>query len=259
MNVLTADLGNSRLKLRVWSGSSRTPIAGFEEPAVAGVADAIAKWLASSPRIEALVLCSVAGPEIEAEVRDALRRGAPDARFADALVPGLEIACREPAKVGRDRLFAARGALDLCGDAVVVGAGTALTVDAVRSDGTFLGGAIAPGPTLLAHALATGTARLPEVEPLPNPSALGRDTREALRAGVGVGFRGAAKELVERVAKESGLARAPVVLTGGARAFLLEPPAFEGRGTIVEADLVHLGLLCALESEPASWKSSSRS
>jgi type III pantothenate kinase len=259
MNLLTADLGNSRLKLRVWCGSSRKPLAAFETPAVPGVAAPIAKWLALASRIEVVALSSVAGSEVEAEVRDALRGGTPDARFEDTLDPGLEIACREPAQVGRDRLFAARGALDLCGDAVVVGAGTALTVDAVRSDGTFLGGAIAPGPALLARALAEGTARLPAVEPRPNPPALGRDTREALRAGIGVGLRGAAKELVGRVAEESGLARAPVVLTGGARAFLLEPPAFDDRGVIVEEDLVHLGLRCVLEAEATSWKTRSRS
>jgi len=180
-------------------------------------------------------------------------------RIEPALEPGLAILCREPASVGRDRLFAARAALDLCGDSIVVSAGTALTVDAVRSDATFLGGAIAPGPALLARALAEGTARLPTIDPRPNRPALGRDTKEALEAGVGVGFRGAARELVERVGEESGLARAPVVLTGGARAFLLDPSAFEGRPLVVEADLVHLGLLRALEAEVASWKSTSPS
>jgi type III pantothenate kinase len=145
------------------------------------------------------------------------------------------------------------------GDAIVVGAGTALTVDAVRSDATFLGGAIAPGPALLARALAQGTARLPRIEPAPNPEALGRDTASALLAGVGIGFRGAANELAERVSKESGLERAPIVLTGGSRGFLLDPPAFAGRPLRVEPDLVHLGLLSALEPEMARWMSSSRS
>jgi type III pantothenate kinase len=172
------------------------------------------------------------------------------ARFAGALDPGLEIACREPASVGRDRLFAARGAWQLLhSSCLVLDAGTALTVDALRaSDGerpVFLGGAIAPGPRLLARALSSGTARLPEVDPRPLPRALGRDTREALEAGVALGFLGAARELAARIAAEAGLGAAPLVLTGGARAFLEAPSLFDGRTLRVEPELVHLGLLAA--------------
>jgi type III pantothenate kinase len=165
--------------------------------------------------------------------------------------PGLTIACREPAQVGRDRLFGARAAIEIAGgDALVVAVGTALTVDAVRADRTFLGGAIAPGPELLARALATGTARLPLVEPRAGALALGVDTEGALRAGIAVGLRGAARELVERLIAEAGLPKATVVVTGGARAFVLDPPAFPGRNVLVEADLVHRGLLLAAALEP---------
>ncbi len=269
MNLLTADLGNSRTKLRAWSPSSRKPLAALDVPNDPAAATAIARWLATAPPIEAVALCSVVEPEIEAAVSDVLRRSLPDARLELAPDPGLELRVREPDRVGRDRLFAARAALDLCGASIVVSAGTALTVDAVRGDATFLGGAIAPGPALLARALADGTARLPAIEPRANPAALGRDTRSALEAGVGVGFRGAAKELVDRVSEESGLGVVPVVLSGGARAFLLDPPVIHDRRLLVEEDLVHLGLLRALDprlpparassTEVSSWTSRSSS
>jgi type III pantothenate kinase len=275
MNLLTVDVGNSRVKLRGWSRGSKAPIAAGEFASDLGVGEPIAAWLGSAPAFEAAALCSVAGADLEEEIARAIRGRMPAARLDLAPDPRLSIDCRDPGRVGRDRLFAARAALDLVrGDAIVVGAGTALTVDAVRSDATFLGGAIAPGPSLLARALAEGTARLPRVEPRPNPDALGRDTESALRSGVVHGFRGAAKELVERVSVESGLERtAAIVLTGGARAFLLDPPAFAGRALRVEPDLVHLGLLAALgallaalggirsalEPETAPWTSSSRS
>lgn len=260
MNLLTVDLGNSRAKLRGWDRKTQEPIARADFASARGIGERIAAWLEEAPVFEVVALCSVAGVELEDEVGRAIRSRRPGTRLEIAPNPRLEVACREPASVGRDRLFAARAALDLVrGDAIVVGAGTALTVDAVRSDATFLGGAIAPGPALLARALADGTARLPLVEPVPHPDALGRDTEGALLAGVGIGFRGAAKELVERVSSESGLARASIVLTGGARAFLLDPPAFAGRPLLIEEDLVHLGLLAALEPETARWTSSSRS
>ena len=116
----------------------------------------------------------------------------------------------------------------------------------------FRGGAIAAGPALLARALAEHAARLPRIEPRPGAGALGRDTQRALEAGASVGFRGAARELVEGVARESGLTDAPVYLTGGARVFLLEPRPFVERRLEVVPDLVHLGLLAALTAERAA-------
>ena len=133
--------------------------------------------------------------------------------------------------------------------------GTALTVDALLSAdatpkhsgwkrGAFLGGAIAPGPTLLAHALGQGAARLFEVVPEPNPPALGRDTAAALRSGIGVGLRGAVRELAREVAREAGLVDPPLALTGGARAFARS--AFTDMRVFESEDLVHWGLCAAL-------------
>ena len=67
-----------------------------------------------------------------------------------------------------------------------------------------------------------------------------------MQAGVVVGFRGAAERLVEEVAAEAGLGSAPVVLTGGAREFLLVPRPFTIRPLEVVPELVHRGLLAAL-------------
>jgi len=247
MNLLTVDLGNSRCKLRAWSeeGGGAPRLAGEADlPSETGIGGGIAAWLAGRP-VQSAAVCSVVGAALELEVAEALRRSidgpvdlAPDA--------GLSIACREPTLVGRDRLLGARAALELArGDALVVSLGTALTVDAVRADRTFLGGAIAPGPELLARALALGTARLPALAPIAGVPALGLDTPGALRAGIAVGLRGAARELGERVAAEAGLENATVVLTGGSRHFLLDPPVFSAARLRVERDLVHLGLLAA--------------
>jgi pantothenate kinase type III len=96
--------------------------------------------------------------------------------------------------------------------------------------------------------MAEGTARLPPVEPSAGAPALGVDTQAALRAGIAVGLRGAARELALRVGEEAGMPEAAIVLTGGARAFLLDPPVFQGSRVLVERDLVHLGLLAARDS-----------
>ncbi len=248
--TLTADLGNSRCKLDLWdagAGSPRASLAlasaeldGPDEPGLAA-------WLAASGGAQRALVCSVAAPEREAALVAALERLVGAGRVASP-DPALANACRTPERTGRDRLFAARAALDRCGSScVVVDAGTALTVDAVLADASgerFLGGAIAPGPALLARALAQGGAQLQATAPRPGDRALGRDTEEALRAGVAVGFRGSARELVRRVAAEAGIERAPVVLTGGAAAFLLEPEPFVEE-LFVDPWLVPRGLLAA--------------
>ncbi len=249
---LTLDLGNSRCKLRRWKlARGRAPELGASDElaSTSALAGRLATWLAGAGDLSGAALASVAAPGLEAALVRVLeaRFGA---RFQGALDPGLRIACREPGRVGRDRLFAARGAFELVrGSCLVLDAGTALTVDALRAapgaPPTFLGGAIAPGPRLLARALAAGTARLEEVDPRPRPRALGRDTREALEAGVALGFAGAARELAQRIGAEAELDAAPLVLTGGARAFLEEPGLFGAREVRSEPELVHLGLLAA--------------
>lgn len=169
-----------------------------------------------------------------------------------ALDSGLENRTLAPERVGRDRLFAARGALECLGEnAVVIDVGTAAKVDLLsverdgaRLRGAFLGGAIAPGPTLLARALAQGTARLFEIDPRPDPPALGRDSRSAMESGVAVGLRGAVRELERELAREVGWVDPPIALCGGARAFVQS--AFRGRRLLDEPQLVGIGLCAAL-------------
>jgi type III pantothenate kinase len=128
----------------------------------------------------------------------------------------------EPNRVGIDRVAAAAAvavAKDADRPAVVVDCGTATTVDLVSADGRFLGGAILPGPGLLARALAEGTSRLPAVADLDSgalPAMPGRNTPQAIAAGIGFGMRGAVGRLVAEATAAIG-GEPQVVLTGGSR------------------------------------------
>ncbi len=248
--LLTADLGNSLLKLCLWDRPGLDAPRDSESFAADGsLVGEVSAWLDARPAPAAVALCAVTECARERTLAELLE---PFGLVAGG-GHGLAIACDHPETIGDDRLFAARGALELVGGpCLVVDAGTALTVDAVQVEdggrGVFLGGAIAPGPRLLARALAEGGARLPTVEDelVPGAPALGRHTRAALVSGVVSGFRGAARELCREVAREAGIERAPLVITGGARRFLDGgPPLAED----VREDpwLVHRGLLCALE------------
>ena len=69
-----------------------------------------------------------------------------------------------PERAGVDRRLQVLAAAHLAGGAAaVVSCGTAITVDLGDAAGALLGGAILPGLGLGARALATGTAKLPEV------------------------------------------------------------------------------------------------
>lgn len=128
---------------------------------------------------------------------------------------GLKNAYEDPKAVGADRLVNALAAWKKFASAVVIADfGTATTVDAVSSDGTYLGGAIAPGIGISTDALFRAAARLPRVELVPPPRALAKNTAHSIQAGLVFGYAGLTRELVERCVAEIG-EPCCVVATGG--------------------------------------------
>jgi type III pantothenate kinase len=131
----------------------------------------------------------------------------------------IEIHVDAPDRVGLDRLAAAVAANQLRDGrpAVVIDAGTAITVNLIGADGCFEGGVILPGFALTAKALAVGTDLLPLITADLNadpPSVVGKSTEAAIRSGLFWGNVGAVREIVERIASE--LHETPrVFVTGG--------------------------------------------
>lgn len=127
--------------------------------------------------------------------------------------PGIpEALVDEPLKAGVDRRTQVLAAAELAGEAVaVVSCGSALTVDLGDDEGHLLGGAILPGLTMGARALAEGTAKLPVVE-LPGEAGMpAKNTDHAIRTGLLMGAAGAVEGLLRAadVAEET-----PIYLTG---------------------------------------------
>lgn len=269
MSWLTLDHGNSSLKWCLWAEAEHGPFvrhsSGSLSSASAEAKSAEVEWaeLLELP-VEGVLYCGVVGAERAEEVKLAWGAMAPESSWSEPQ-PALSNECEHPELVGRDRLMAALGAYsELGSEAIIVDAGTALTVDALRlgAEGevpSFLGGAIAPGPAALAAALGDAGAQLFEVEPCSKVLALGRSTETALAAGVTVGFAGATGRLVQELSQETGLEEAPIVITGGARTFLSRSGLFGSRTLRVFRDLVHGGLLAAagvpFELEEETWGS----
>lgn len=91
-----------------------------------------------------------------------------------------------PQTLGNDRLAVSVGAKALYPNegVLIVDAGTCITYDFVRGDGTYMGGSILPGITMRFRALHELTAKLPLVEPQPLDSFIGTSTHSSIQTGV---------------------------------------------------------------------------
>ena len=108
---------------------------------------------------------------------------------------------------------------------IVIQAGTAVTVDFVDSEGVFCGGAIMPGLGLSLQLLAAGTDQLPWLgNHFVNilPELPGKNTVQAISAGVNAALVGGASHLVQRYRNQSPNGpNVKVVVTGGDGSLLL--------------------------------------
>ena len=214
MAFLSANLGNSRVSFCLFEGEVLTRRGSL--PAASDPGPFLRSW-ASGARVERVGLCSV-NPPREGDLERCLHSlGAPEVRRVGRDAPvGIPNRCSRPERVGMDRLVAARAAWErVRGPCLVLDFGTAVTLGVVNRGGEFLGGAIAPGFGLCAKALRGGTALLPEVDLFGEPSSIvGRETEEAIAAGIQFGLQGLAEKWIELGRRELG-SDAAVLATGG--------------------------------------------
>jgi type III pantothenate kinase len=135
------------------------------------------------------------------------------------------------AVAGAQALFPGRNCL-------VIDCGTCIKYDLLTGGDTYAGGNIAPGAAMRIRAMATFTARLPEV-PFEMPeTVVGFSTKTALQNGA---LRGAALEIMGFVqAFAEGAESLQVVLTGGDAAFFA--PHLPIPDILIEPNLLLHGL-----------------
>jgi len=211
--LLCLDLGNSRLKGLLWrDGRASAGLALAAEAGPAAWEAALAEPLAAAAGRVALTSVR---PAEAARLRDWLAgRGARCWQLASDMPLPFPTALRDRRTLGADRLCNAAAAwAEHLAPALLVDAGTAITVDLIDPAGCYLGGAILPGPALALAALAAGTAQLPRVQAEWPPQPWGGDTAEALAAGALWGGLAAVEGLVARLRRTWPAATA--VLTGG--------------------------------------------
>ena len=208
--VLAIDAGNSRIKWGAHDGS-RWLAQGWVETARVKELKAA---LAGLPALRAIVISNVAGVQLRERIARALPvKPAPRWIKSARAQCGVRSAYARPAQLGCDRWAALIGARRLFGAAaVVVNAGTALTVDALTGDGVFAGGMIVPGAELMRKALAANTDALKRQ---PGAYQFFPDaTGDAIMSGAINALCGAVERMA-RFLEDAGQAQPLCVLSGG--------------------------------------------
>ncbi len=153
---------------------------------------------------------------------------------------GIELDIKSKSTLGLDRIANLVAAAHEWPEnsAVVVDAGTAVTVDLLVSGKVFAGGTISPGLNMMSHALAAYTANLPLVTPRDFQDIhIGKSTREALGSGLLHGFIGMVDRLTEQIMAPCKT-RPIGIATGGDGDLLLKHSKFY---TICRPDLTLKG------------------
>ncbi|MBM6998311.1 type III pantothenate kinase [Paenibacillus sp. DXFW5] len=128
---------------------------------------------------------------------------------------GLNLRYENPREVGADRIVNAVAAIEQYGGPlVVVDFGTATTFDCIDAAGNYLGGAIVPGIGISTEALYQRASKLPRIELEKPKKVIGRNTVNAMQAGIIFGYAGQVDGIVERIAREMG-EKPKVIATGG--------------------------------------------
>jgi len=233
-NVLAIDIGNTRAKFGVFHVGPGNAIEAI---------DIVACSLDQTPDLVGDLAAWWQDHELPDPVQTILAGSDPDRRdllvsrwpfdwSQPTVVTGyqqipIEVDVDIPGNVGIDRLlnvFAAGCLQTVPRPMIVVDSGTATTIDLMTDDRTFRGGSILPGLRLAAYAMHDYTARLPLInvddEPSSLPEVPGRNTQDAMRAGLLIGQLGAVRELVQRLSNAASsrfqqLTPPELIVTGG--------------------------------------------
>jgi type III pantothenate kinase len=222
MTFLAIDIGNTRLK---WA-QYETPAPGAQLLAHGAEFLENIDKLGDGPWAELsepthMLGCQVAGDALKrrAEEQMELWDVPPQWVVSNSEEAGLRNGYDHPTRLGTDRWVAMVGARhrvlrrDGPRPMVVVMVGTAVTVEAVDVEGTFLGGLILPGHGIMLRALESGTAGLHvptgDVRDFPT------NTSDALTSGGTYAIAGAVERMVQHLQQHSGEEPA-CIMTGGA-------------------------------------------
>jgi len=248
--LLAIDVGNSNLTLGLFAGEELRTHGRFTTRRDA-TSDELGGQLLTflhqrevSTKVEAVAISSVV-PSLNQPLAEMARNyfGLEPLLVGPGTRTGMEIHYDPARDVGADRIVTAVGVHHRYGGpAIMVSFGTATVFDAIDEEGSYLGGAIAPGLQLSVDALFARAARLPRVDLVAPAKTLGRTTVTSVQAGIMYGAAAQAEGMIARIRAE--IAGEPKVVATGGLATLVAPLV---RGVDVIDPLVLLEGLRVLE------------
>lgn len=221
--VYTVDVGNSNIVAGVWKGDELLhswrvhTVARKTEDEYAIIFRSLFADVGLDPHnIKASCLSTVV-PSLSDPMASMLASlcGHQPIVLGPSVYPHLDIEITRPYEVGTDLVADAVAAWDFFkAPCIVVDFGTALTFTVVNAQAALEGVAIVPGLGTAVSSLSRDTAQLPHVRLSAPPQAFGRNTIEAIQAGIVHGYTGLVQHVVENIKKDLGT-KAKVVATGG--------------------------------------------
>lgn len=217
INLLALGVGNTRLAVGVFvagelRGVERIPIADRAQ-----WQSAIAKSWSMLAGADAAIAAASVNPPVNPSIEEAVQSSAGQSVqwIGKQIDIPIGVETQNPRETGIDRILNVAAAYEQMGKAcIVVDAGTAVTVDCCNDNGDFLGGAIAPGVSMMLQALAEKTAGIGKISFVPPTGAIGDSTSSAVCQGVYDSIRGLVREVAENYAAHLGQ-WPEIIATGG--------------------------------------------
>ena len=246
--ILTVDIGNSNIVLGGVKGETiafearlRTDSTKTSDEYCLDVKSLMDVYGVKPEQVEGAIIASVV-PQVLNSFQTAIKKltGKTALVVGPGLKTGLNILLENPGQTGADLVVGSVAALrEYEPPLTVIDMGTATTVSVLDKNGAYIGGAIIPGVKISMDALTERTALLPGLQLDQPKRAIGRNTVDAMRAGIMMGTACMLDGIVERMEEELGY-KTTVIATGGIAKFII--PLCR-REIIYDKDLLTKGLV----------------
>ncbi len=216
--ILAIDAGNSRIKWGLANEGGWQRLGAIPTREVGQLDVALADLMPP----EMVVISNVAGASVGSLLAQVVSRFAVPVIWTKACEQqcGISSSYALPMQLGSDRWASLIGAWNFYHSAcVVVNAGTTMTVDALTSEGIFLGGVIVPGLDLMSRCLEQGAAQLQQ-----QPGAFRYfpdNTADAMFSGAINASVGAIERMRDYL--EKAVLQLPIIVLSGGAASILSP------------------------------------
>jgi type III pantothenate kinase len=219
MNLI-ADIGNTSAKLAIFNGNEKVSVTRYDDITLEILGEQlymhkVARAIVSSVR------------DIPTDIFDSLQKRVPFVHYLthNSRFP-FKIEYETPESLGMDRVAGIAGAYNNVNgrNVLLIDAGTAVTYD-LLIDKRFIGGNISPGIEMRFRALNKFTGKLPLLIKSEKFTSPGKNTSDAIIAGVQTGLIFEINEYIRTFGKKHK--KLKVIITGGDGEFLSKSIDYE--------------------------------